>query len=367
MSTSVNIDLETPVAEKDKDARKRLTFDLKDIMAVGDTLASCVWTVLPAGLTIVSSSVAGTVAALIVSGGAESTWYNLRGHWVGVSGDNDDIVVRLFVKADAENISPLGTALFPNRYTAVQRMRADRLLMAASGLLPTIAVSDDYLWDKLRAAEAEAQQELRVFFAPTTLFPLDPTQAEIDALMGTPYAVDPGYDWGPENFEGEKWGLITLRHRPVQSITRVYVVYPAPTAVAFDYPLDWMRTDKKYGHIRIVPTTSLSLLGMSASLMALFTTRTLPQAMRINYVAGLANAARDYPQLIDLVQKKAMLKIIGDRFMPQSGSISADGLSQSLSVDMSKYEESTDAIMNGMPGGNGGLKAAIHGVRMVVC
>ena len=61
-----------------------------------------------------------------------------------------------------------------------------------------------------------------------------------------------------------------------------------------------------------------------------------------------------------------MLKIVADAFLPQSGSISADGLSQSLSVDMSKYSEFIDEALNGPHGSNGGLMTKIHGIRSMV-
>jgi hypothetical protein len=57
---------------------------------------------------------------------------------------------------------------------------------------------------------------------------------------------------------------------------------------------------------------------------------------------------------------------VEDAFVPQSGSISADGLSQSLSVDVSKYHDAVDAILNGPPNSNGGLMTRIHGIRMGV-
>ena len=58
--------------------------------------------------------------------------------------------------------------------------------------------------------------------------------------------------------------------------------------------------------------------------------------------------------------------IITDAFLPQSGSISADGLSQSLSVDVAKYYESIDLAIDGPKGGHGGLMSAIHGIRLGV-
>jgi hypothetical protein len=249
---------------------------------------------------------------------------------------------------------------------AVADMRRDRLVMAASGILPQITVTDDYLWDKLRAAEAEAQRDLRVYFQPTALFPDTPTDVELAALNGAPWAIDPGYDFGPENFYHDKWGMIITRQKPIISVSSVRMVYPSPAALIYEFPADWIRLDRKYGHIRLVPSSSLSLGSLSANVMQLFSSRMIPQAMQVRYVAGLENAAQDYPDLIDLVMKKAALKVIGDLFLPQSGSISADGLSQSFGADFAKYHESIDLIMNGPKGSNGGLMTAIHGARLSV-
>jgi hypothetical protein len=365
-TTEVNVALETPTAEKDKDSIKVYNFDLDDLFPVDDALAAVAWTV-PAGLVQVSASHDDRTCSIELSGGVEGQWYIVRGTWLTVAGLQDEIVLRLFIKQDAEDAVQLGTALFPNRFTAVQRMRADRLLMAAAGIMPKVSVSDDYIWDKIRAAEAEAQRDLNVFFQPTALFPFDPTSDELAALTpGMPWAIDPAQDFGPENFLEDRWGFFITRQKPVISITSVQMVYPSPGAVKYAFPPEWLRVDRKYGHVRIVPTSALSLGSLSASVIQLFSSRTIPQALEVRYIAGLANAVQDYPELVDLVLKKAALKIIGDRFLPQSGSISADGLSQSFSNDMSKYHDDVNVIINGPKGSNGGLMRAIHGIRMGV-
>src|SRR3546814_15149872 len=82
--------------------------------------------------------------------------------------------------------------------------------------------------------------------------------------------------------------------------------------------------------------------------------RTIPFMIQLTYVAGLANAARDYPDLLDVIKKKAVLKIVQDRYLPQSGSISADGLSQSVSVQMDQYQDVIDHALYGGKGTNGG-------------
>jgi|GEM_PF-1738466 len=251
---------------------------------------------------------------------------------------------------------------------AVDQLRADALMMAASGAFTAVQVSDDYLWDKLRAAESEMAHELRVPLVPTHFFPDTPSAAEIEALNGQPWGIDPGYDYAPSDFAfNDKWGFIKLRNKPLHSVSRVRFAYPGGPTAHYDLPLDWLRMDKKYGQVQFVPSSTAFAAPLNTFVMqAIGQGRTIPLAIQISYVAGLDNVAANYPELLDVIMKSAVLKIIGDAFLPQSGSISADGLSQSMSSDMSKYSESIDTIINGPKGSNGGLMTAIHGVRFGV-
>lgn len=252
------------------------------------------------------------------------------------------------------------------RDVAVDELRRDRLVLAAKGSLPSITVSDDFLWDKLRAAESEMAHELRVPLVPTHFFPADPTPAEIAALDGEPWAIDPGYDYAPTDFAyNDKWGMIRLRNKPLHRVTRVRFAYPGGPTAHYDLPLDWVRADKKYGQIQFVPSSTAFAAPLNAFVMqAIGQGRTIPLAIQISYVAGLDNVDASYPELLDAIIKKAAIKIVEDLFLPQSGSISADGLSQSISNDMDKHHETIDRILNGGKGTNGGLMTAIHGVRM---
>jgi hypothetical protein len=225
-------------------------------------------------------------------------------------------------------------------------------------------LDDDLIWSKLRAAESEVAHALRVPLTPTAFFPHTPSQAEIDALNGMPWAEDPAYDFDPEMFQGEQWGFIATRNKPIVSVQSLKFIYPAAGGNVTEFPTDWLRMDKKYGQIRIVPTAGSIAAFASVAMFAFSGQRLIPHMVHLTYVAGI-NAARDYPELIDAVKKLAVLKLIEDGFPGQSGSISADGLSQSISVDMDKYHESVDRILNGAKG-NGGLMAAIHGIRMAV-
>lgn len=249
---------------------------------------------------------------------------------------------------------------------AVDRMRSDSLMMAARGAMPSVKVTDDYLWDKLRAAESEMSHELRVPLVPTTFFPSQPTQDEIDALGGKPWGIDPGYDYDPQAFGyNDKWGMIKAKNKPVQSVSRVRFAYPGGEGAHYDIPLDWLRIDGKFGTIQFVPSSTAFIAPLNAFVMqAIGNGRMIPLAVQLTYVAGLLDAAQRYPELIDAIMKKATIKVVEDLFLPQSGSISADGLSQSLSNDMDAHRETVERIINGGKGTNGGLMTSIHGIRV---
>lgn len=262
---------------------------------------------------------------------------------------------------------PTRTSLFI-KDIVIEELRNDRLVAAASGILEDVQVSDDYLWDKIRAAESEIGHQLRVPLVPTRVFTQQPTQEEIDALDGLAWLVESAPDYQADMFERDKWGYIVTRQKPIISVESMRFVYPTEQNGYYDIPLNWLSIDYKYGHIRIVPTNNAVLTGLAGLVMMnMAAGRTIPSMVRIIYTAGLTDVATKYPELLDAIKKKAVLKIVGDAFLPQSGSISADGLSESMSVDLDKYHSAIDHIINGSDSSNGGLMAAIHGVRMMVC
>lgn len=261
---------------------------------------------------------------------------------------------------------PTRTSLFV-KDIVVDELRQDQLIAAAAGVLQGVSVSDDYLWDKIRAAESEIGHILRVPLVPTRFFPQPPTQAQLDALEGMAWQLESAPDYEPEMFERDRWGFIVTRQKPIINVLSMRWVYPTELNGYYDIPTDWLSLDKKYGHIRIVPTSNAVLTSLAGLVMMnMAGGRTIPSMVHITYDAGLTDVATNYPELLDAIKKMAVLKVVGDAFLPQSGSISADGLSESLSVDMAKYDDAIDRILNGPPGGNGGLVARIHGVRVVV-
>lgn len=248
----------------------------------------------------------------------------------------------------------------------VPKMRENQLLVAASGAMREVVLTDDYIWDKLRAAESEVAHTLRILLTPHQVFPAQPTDEEIAALDGMPYIVEVPYDFSPNMFDRDKWGYFVTRNRPILSVQRLRFKMPSQDGQYFDIPLDWLKLDEKYGHVRVLPTTNASLVTSSLlGFTALTWQSIIPNMLNLTYQAGIKNAHENYPELIDAIKKMAVVKIITDLFLPQSGSISVDGLSESMSTDVAKYQDQVDKIMNGQDG-NGGLMALFNGIRMII-
>lgn len=262
--------------------------------------------------------------------------------------------------------APTRTSLFI-KDIIVGDMRQEQLMAAAAGVLQDVTISDNYIWNKVRAAESEISHRLRVPLVPTRFFPVSPSQEQIDALDGMAWAVEVGHDYMPDMFERNKWGFIVTRQRPVISVEKLRFAMPSADGSYFDIPKEWIRIDAKYGHLRILPTTNAYLVTTGIMGMTALTWQSvIPNMIQLEYTAGLTDVENTYPELLDAIKKQAIVKIVTEAFLPQSGSISADGLSQSLSVDVAKYQESVDHVIDGPDGANGGLQAKINGIRSMV-
>ena len=244
-----------------------------------------------------------------------------------------------------------------------ESLRRDRVVLVAKNYLGKVDFSDDFLLGKIIAAEADVARQLKAPLEPTTIFPYAPSEAEIAGLDGKPWMEEPGYDYDPEFFQANRFGYIITRQRPIVSVEFVRFAYPSPQNQVFAIPNDWLRIDKKYGHVRLVPAGTAFAAPLGAFLLqALGGGSTIPAMIQVKYVAGLTDARKSWPDLIDVILKKAVLGLLGDAFVPGSASVSADGLSRSVAVDLAKYEEIVAQKLFGPKGSNGGLWTAIHGV-----
>lgn len=254
--------------------------------------------------------------------------------------------------------------LFTDQAAAVLDLQQNRLLSVARTYWPGVTLDGDYLFSKLLSAEAYIERKLRLFVEPVEMLPEGATQAERDAFDNTDppvrWAEEPGYDLDPGFFHGNSWGFIPTRHRPIIAVHSIRFVYPQPVTAVFEIPADWIRLDRKYGQIRMVPGTQAFTAPLSAWIMqVLGGGRSIPHMIQVRYSAGLSDVPTQHPDLFDLIKKQAVLSIIEDAYLPQSVSQSIDGMSQSLSVDTLKLGEAVEAKCDV-------LRDFYHGVRMGV-
>lgn len=241
--------------------------------------------------------------------------------------------------------------LFADKEAVVAELRGDRLVAAANRYWPGITLSDDYIYGQLLVAERAVESSLHCYLEPVEILPSGATQEERDAFDDAEEPVrwteEPGYDMTPDFWQVDRYGFTALRNTPVISIHSVRLVYPRPYGLVWEVPADWWRLDKKPGHLRLFPTGGAALIPFAGQLWpTLLSGASIPQMIQVRYVAGLANCARDWPQIVDLVKKKAVLTIMQDQFLPQSDSQSIDGLSQSINVDVDKFVGQLEAKLD---------------------
>lgn len=250
-----------------------------------------------------------------------------------------------------------------NRETDLIALKADRLLSVADQFFPEGLPSDDELWFKLLAEETALEQRLRVFFEPRLIYSRGrpPPDLADQVAAGVRTVVEPGYDFTPDFWSGESWGLLNLRHTPVLSVEEVSFSYPHPSDSLYSVPLDWIRFESKVGRMNIVPTTNgaVSFPANSFILSSLGGGRTIPLMVQIRYRAGIENIRTERPDIVDAIRRLTVLSILDDQFPPMSGSSSIDGLSQSLSVDTAKYRDLTDARIDR-------LASSLRGIMVMV-
>ena len=251
-------------------------------------------------------------------------------------------------------------SIFDRKQTVLE-IQTDRLYRVAQTYFSDVTLSDSYIWDKLRAAEREVEQDLRVFLEPVIVLPESVSQSEKDTLDAakTRWVEEAGYDWSPEFFQGNAWGFIVARRKPIISVDYLKFIYPISDTTIFTIPDQWIRLDKKYGHIRLLPSGTLVSAPLNSYIMSVMGGgKTIPHILMLRYTAGIKDIKEEYPNIVDIIKKLAVLKILDDEFLPSSSSISADGLTETMSVDMEKYQSKIDNVTNK-------VRDEIHGIRMM--
>ncbi len=340
----------------------RLTYRLEHDLQPGEALTASTWAALPTDgtppLTFTGAATAGNAAQVDISGGMPGRWYAVTNTATTSTGQ---ISARSFMLLIAAPLPAQGSsALWPFPPAAVAEVRRQRLFKLATTHLSGITITDDEVWSKLLAAEAEAERNLRVWLTPREVLPALPDQDDEAAALvaaGQRVAREPGYDYEPAMFQGDRWGLLELRQRPVSVVRWARFAFPGSTATAAELPAAWLRPEGRTNKVSIVPTG-----GWPASLNAFVVSvlgggRTVPFMLQIAYRAGIENVREALPDLPGLLMRSATLSLVQDLLPASSGSVSADGLSQSISFEADKHAEAIGEKMAKM-------RDRLHGPRI---
>jgi hypothetical protein len=349
-------------AEQSIDSRRDYSEDWSELLSGNDSILSSAWS-NDGGESLVldGDSVTGSVTSVWISGGVAGKTYRISNIVTTNQGRRDARYFSVTISDAMLLDKPINSALF-SRFSSVKQFKNESLAFLDKSF-PVDNLTDDYIWDSLLSAEADASRQLRTFFEPTVVIPDDAPADEVARLAasGTKFVQEAAYDYEPNAWNGDGWGYMILRKTPVVSIESVIFAYPKSTSQILNVNPDWIRLDHKYGHVRFVPSGPMMAYGPVSFFMmsAISAGRHIPGMISVRYVSGLKNAAQDYPDLLTVVKRMAILRILKNAFLPQSSSISADGLSQSTSVDVGKWEESIEQSLEV-------LRQSIHGVRFGV-
>jgi len=310
--------------------------------------ATSVWAASPNGLTITPAT-AGNDTSALISGGDAGRWYGVT-NTVELPGG--EVRSRTFMLLISAGLPTTGSALFPFPPDAVAAIRRDRLVRLAKSHLGGDELTDDVIWGKLIAAEAEAERHLRVWLSPREVLPADPVyDADAAALVAAGQRVErePGYDYDPALFDGSRWGLLELRQRPISAVRWVRFAYPNPDSNLSEIPANWLRPEGSTNKVNIVPSTGTVSLPLNTFIMSVLGGgHRVPFMLAVAYRAGIEKVNERLPDLAQTVKRMAMLSILDDMLMPQSGSVSADGLSQSISFEAEKHRDTIEAKLDKM-------------------
>jgi hypothetical protein len=333
----------------EKGAQAVLDYAINYTMEANETLTASTWTESTNTLTLSGSSFTDSQVTTKVGGGTPGQWYVLQNVATGSTGLTHEATIKLYI-LDGATIGAGVVTPFPSVLSALASMRRDRLFSMVQSYMPGVDIDDSYLLEKLVSATSLLSHRLRVFLTPTEMLPNTAPQSEIDAfanaMPAVPYALEPPYDYSPDLFQGNTFGRTLTRQRPIISLHSMRFTYPTPNNTLFLIPSEWFRVDRKYGVINLLPIQNSAALPLNAFILsALGGGRTVPEFIEIRYKAGLENCARDFPEILDLIKKQAVLGIAEDLYVPssKSESVSADGLSQSSSIGF-KIDDYTSLI-----------------------
>lgn len=316
------------VIEQGADDRLLWSIDWSDFLAsVGDSaLSDCSFQAAD-GIVVESAGVSGSRTQFWLSGGEPGKTYWVRCKVETASGYRTSRDVSVTIRLSLSE--PAG--VFPSVADALQRFYAS--LSSVSPLIRPESLPENVALQRLLAAASEIQGALGVPLCPTLILPDGDTT---EPPAGMPVIKEPGYDAPADFFSPSRFGALRLRVRPVIEVESMRMILPG-RASRIDVPPSWIRLDHKYGLIHLVPDGTLiagafGVLGGYAGLSGY----QVPAAIRVRYRAGIDLNDPSYASVLDTIVQSATLRVLRGAVTPSSSSVSADGLSQSASVDIDR-------------------------------
>lgn len=157
------------------------------------------------------------------------------------------------------------------------------------------------------------------------------------------------YDYNLDEYQ--YWGYVDLRKFPVISIDRVQLIYPTGQKI-IQYPPEWIKLYNRQGRFQIVPTSGTVnqvLIGRGGQYLPLMTghlMHSVPQLIWVDYTVGLEHLPAD--MFLGIANKAGLdiLAVISEAKTrgANSKSISADGLSQSVSFGSRAYDRRMEKL-----------------------
>lgn len=235
-------------------------------------------------------------------------------------------------------------------------IRADYLFGLVAHVKKVSSLSDTYIENKIREAEDDFERDLNIFLSAKRI-KCEPQVGDTDWDY-----KEPAYDYETDFFSGERWGFLRLRKYPIQSVESIVFAFPTLDTKVFNVPPSWIKVDDQFGFVRLVPTQAAIYASFTGFIFSLISGgRSLPQSLFVNYTAGFKDQAtlkQDHTDILEHLKRCMVLNILDDAFVPGSFSQSGDGLTQSFSVELSKYREQVEARRTK-------LRNKIKGIRMI--
>ena len=230
---------------------------------------------------------------------------------------------------------------------------------------PPTPVASGTIQEWIRYAEDKVEQDTTILLCQTWVasppeLTLQDTQAAGLIVNNSSGAQVRGYDYDLEDAaydfmfpraQDEGWLFLTLRYRPVQSVTYNVSGSPATlgtTAVkntSFIYPLlneyfkmpvSWNVEDRDFGFIRYVPAANVQMLPLFAMQIAFMGfAESVPGAIHLQYTAGLTQF--DYSNRFRFMKELVLCEAALTALSSIQGSINLGAEEISMTVDGLQY------------------------------